>query len=294
MGKKNVEMPKTKTGQNNPKYVDALTEDKPLNGQNFVCLSFLSPEKILQQKEQFFFQEFIQSYDKETSIKRFSDFLGFVSYKYNLKIESLTDDLNEFLKEESSEIFKTSLADDYKSFLDRNEDKLQEEFDQNNNFQTSVRGIKIRGSFEELEEAKLRAELLRESDPYNQIYVGEVGKWMPWEPEYYKTGQVEYLEPELNTLMQEKDKQDKLAKNKFEERVKDAKKKAIEDNIQKAEKSGNVLTQNIDEQGNLVSIGNDNTTSNNLRKELFEGDNIRTKEFDKTHTDPMLEKITKK
>ena len=185
-------------------------------------------------------------------------------------------------------------TEDYKSFLDRNEDKLQEEFDQNNNFQTSVRGIKIRGSFEDLEEAKLRAEVLRESDPYNQIYVGEVGKWMPWEPEYYKTGQVEYLEPELNTLMQEKDKQDKLAKNKFEERVKDAKKKAIEDNIQKAEKSGNVLTQNIDEQGNLVSIGNDNTTSNNLRKELFEGDNIRTKEFDKTHTDPMLQKITKK
>ena len=142
--------------------------------------------------------------------------------------------------------------------------------------------------------SKLRAEVLRETDPFNEIYVGEVGKWMPWEPDYYKTGEVEYLEPELNTLMQEKNKQDKLAKNKFEERIKDAKKKAIEDNIQKAEESGNVLTQNIDDEGNLVSIGGDNITSNDLRKELFEGDNIRTKEFDKNNTDPMLDKIGKK
>lgn len=290
MGKKNVEMPKTKTGEINPKYIDALNEDKPLNGQNFVCLSFISPEKLLKQKEHFYFEEFIKNYDKETSIKRFMDFLGFLAYKYNLKIEKITDDLNEFLKEESSELFKTTFLDDYKSFLDRNEDKLQSEFDNNTNFQTSVRGIKIRGTFEELEEAKLRAELLRETDPYNQIYVGEVGKWMPWEPDYYKTGQVEYLEPELNALMQEKNKQDKLAKTNFDERVKDAKKKAIEDNIKKAQESGNVLTQNIDDEGNLVTIGGDNVTSSDLRKELFEGENIRTKEFDKLNVDPMLQK----
>ena len=28
----------------NPKYVDVLEEDKPLAGQKFVCVSFLSPE----------------------------------------------------------------------------------------------------------------------------------------------------------------------------------------------------------------------------------------------------------
>ena len=48
MGKKSVELPKTKTGKNNPKYVDVLSEDKPLNGQNFVCLSFISPEKTIE------------------------------------------------------------------------------------------------------------------------------------------------------------------------------------------------------------------------------------------------------
>ena len=30
----------------NPKYVDVLEEDKPIAGQKFTCLSFISPEKI--------------------------------------------------------------------------------------------------------------------------------------------------------------------------------------------------------------------------------------------------------
>ena len=33
--------------QNTPKYVDILEEDKPIAGQKFVCVSFVSPEKIL-------------------------------------------------------------------------------------------------------------------------------------------------------------------------------------------------------------------------------------------------------
>ena len=36
-------------------YTDLLDEDKPIAGQKFVCLSFVSPEKILKQKEIFFF-----------------------------------------------------------------------------------------------------------------------------------------------------------------------------------------------------------------------------------------------
>ena len=43
-------------GKPNPKYIDLLEEDKPLAGQKFVCVSFFSPEKILKQKEIFFFE----------------------------------------------------------------------------------------------------------------------------------------------------------------------------------------------------------------------------------------------
>ena len=42
-------------GKNNPKYVDLLEEDKNIAGQKFVCVSFCSPEKILKDKQLFFF-----------------------------------------------------------------------------------------------------------------------------------------------------------------------------------------------------------------------------------------------
>ena len=42
-------------GNANPSYVDLLDEDMPVAGQKFVCLSFISPEKILKQKELYFF-----------------------------------------------------------------------------------------------------------------------------------------------------------------------------------------------------------------------------------------------
>ena len=50
-------------GTENPKYVDLLEEDKPISGQKFVCLSFLSPEKILKDKKVFFFEEFLKHFD---------------------------------------------------------------------------------------------------------------------------------------------------------------------------------------------------------------------------------------
>ena len=40
---------------------DYLTVDTPLPGQNFVCLSFISPEKVLTQKQEFYLQKFFTS-----------------------------------------------------------------------------------------------------------------------------------------------------------------------------------------------------------------------------------------
>jgi hypothetical protein len=96
--------------------------------------------------------------------------------------------------------------------------------------------------------------MLRELDPNHDVFVGPVGLWMPWDPEAYKTGRVEYMEEELNQLHQEKIKNEAKAKQEFDNRVKETKRKAIEENIKLAEKSGNTLTQTIDEEGNLVGV----------------------------------------
>ena len=268
-------------GSVNTKYVDLLEEDKPISGQKFVCVSFVSPENILKQKNHFFFQEFLKHYDFSKSVQKFSQFLNFVAFKYNLDFDKVMEDLQEFIQSEKEEFPKNYISDEYKNFLDQNEDRLNDEFNKSYEFQTNVRGLKVRGSYSTQAEAEFRCKMLREVDPNHNVYVGPVGMWMPWEPEAYKTGRVEYLEDELNQLMSEKNKNEKAAKQEFEKRVLESKRKAIEENIKKAKESGNKLTQNINKDGNLVGLNNtientlglkDEVTSADIRKELFEGE----------------------
>ena len=272
-------------GKENPKYVDLLEEDKPIAGQKFVCVSFVSPENILKQKEIFFFEKFLKKWDLNKSMEKFVQFLNFVSFKYNMSFDDLSNDFKDFINEEKVNLAQTSMADEYKTFLDNSEEELEKSFNIEQNFQTSTRGLKIRGTYPSMEEAELRCKMLREVDPNHDVFVGPVGLWMPWEPEAYKTGRVEYMEEELNQLMHEKKKNEVNAKNTFDQRVKESKQKAIDENIKNAEKSGNTLTQTIDDKGNLIGINNINSQESSLkdndtisaadiRKELFEGENI--------------------
>jgi hypothetical protein len=274
-------------GKPNPKYVDALDEDKPIANQKFVCISFISPDKLIKQKEIFFFEEFLKNWDFHKLMDKSIQFINFMAFKYNLSFDELTKDFKEFVDEERVNLSKSNLTDDYKTYLDNHEEELQKKFDVLHQFQTNTRGVKVRGSYPSQEEAELRCKLLREIDPYGaDILVGEVGKWLAWDPESYKTGRVEYLEEELNQLMNDKKKNEAEAKTAFEQRVKEAKQQAIEDNKKKAEKSGNVLSQTIDEQGNLIGVNNasstqefalgepENISTADICAELFEGDNI--------------------
>jgi hypothetical protein len=82
-----------------------------------------------------------------------------------------------------------------------------------------------------------------------------------------------------------KSKNESNAKVAFEQRLKETKQKAIEENIKSAEKSGNILTQTIDDKGNLIGVNNVNTQEAALKEnenistadicmELFEGENV--------------------
>jgi len=186
-----------------------------------------------------------------------------------------------------------TIEDDFKNFLDEHEERLEKEFGEKHTFQTSIRGIKVRGVFPTQQEAELRCKMLRQNDPNHDVYVGPVGIWVPFHPEAYKTGRVEYMEETLNELMSEKKKNEDKAKDEFDARVKEAKEKAIEENKKKALESGNKLTQTINDNGDLVSVANMNTqeaamgenaTLEDVKNELFEGENIVTS----TNTDHGL------
>ena len=100
----------------------------------------------------------------------------------------------------------------------------------------------------------MKCKKLRETDPNHDIFVGPVGMWIPWDPDAYKTGRIEFMEEELNQLHHEKVKNEVKAKEEFDNRVKEAKRKAIEENVRKARESGNALTQKLDENGELVGV----------------------------------------
>ena len=273
----------------NKEYVDLLDEDKPISGQKYVCLSFISPEDHIRNKNLFYFEKFLANFEFKKTFEKYTQFLNFLSYKYSLDFNKLTKDMEEFVEEEKEKLFMTTLDDEYKSFIDIKEEELQKEYNRLHQFQTNTRGIKVRGVFGSQEEAEMRCKLLREADPNHDVYVGGVGIWMPFHPEAYKTGRVEYLEKDLNELMAQKKKNDEISKEQFKERVKESKRKAIQENIAKAEKEGNKLMQTIDEEGNLINadrmdipgknllFGNgdtDDLSTADLRKELFDADDV--------------------
>lgn len=277
-------------GKKNEKYIDLCDEDPPIAGQKFACMSFVSPEKILKKREVYLFDQFMKQWEFSKSMERYFEFIHFIAYKYNLNVSNLIDDFNDFVKEESDKLKKSGIEDDYKNFIDKQEDKLNDKFNREHAFQTSVRGLKIRGVYPSQEEAEMRCKKMREQDPNHDIYVGPVGIWIPWDPDAYKTGRVEHLEEELNALHKEKIKNEELAKKEFEERIRETKKKAILENIEKAKKSGNVLTQTMDEEGNLVGVKEKidfeerevaDTESTNLHNELVYKNAIKKLEENK-------------
>jgi hypothetical protein len=279
------------------KHIDLLDEDKPIAEQKFVCLSFVSPEKIIKQKEMFMFENFVKQYNFNKSAQLLTQYSNFVAYKYGLNSDEVMEDMKEFAKSETEKMHE-SVEDDFKNFMDSNERELEETFSKEHEFQTSVRGIKVRGVFPSQQEAELRCKMLREVDPNHDVYVGPVGLWVPFHPEAYKTGRVEYLEKELNDLMHEKEKNESKAKEEFDHRVKKSKLEAMQKNQEMAAEHGNKLTQTINEKGDLVSIENMNSLEKNLgvnatiediQKELFEGDNIVTEK----NSDHGLSSITK-
>jgi hypothetical protein len=277
-------------------HIDLLDEDKPIAEQKFVCLSFVSPEKILKEKNLYFFEKFVEQYNFNKQAELLTKFSNYLSFKYELNTEEVMNDLKDFSTIEKDSMYE-NIHDDYKNFMDKNEEKYETQFNKEHEFQTSVRGLKVRGVFPTQEEAEMRCKMLRQIDPNHDVYVGPVGLWVPFHPDAYKTGRVEYLEKELNQLMHEKNQNEEQAKLQFDKRVKESKLKAISENMEKAKEHGNKLTQTINEDGELVGTDEGSTLEKKLgvnasideiKKELFEGDNIVTGE-----TDHGLSELTK-
>jgi len=65
----------------------------------------------------------------------------------------------------------------------------------------SLRGLKIRGVYATEDEANNRCAELQKVDPNFHVFVGQVGKWLPWDPDPTSQTDQVYREKELNDLM---------------------------------------------------------------------------------------------
>lgn len=181
--------------------VDYLDEDPEVPTQKYCIVSFLSSEKIVKQKEQYFFQKFTEWKDYDWKMKGQEHFLVYIAKKYNLKIDDVLADHLEFEKVHKAEVQKTDIYEQFQVFLLKHEKMLQEQFDHDVGFATNVRGVKLRRSFPSAEEAQVFAQALRRRYPKDNIYIGKVGAWLPWDPSEHLMGDVDYAERDLNEIM---------------------------------------------------------------------------------------------
>jgi hypothetical protein len=121
--------------------VDYLDEDPEIPTQRYCLVSFISPEKVIQDKNRFFFKRFMQYMDYDWKVKGMEHFMAFLSKKYGLKIDDLLADAAEFAKVRDKEIRETDLEEQYQVFLLKHEKETQEKYDQAVDFKTNVRGV---------------------------------------------------------------------------------------------------------------------------------------------------------
>ena len=104
----------------------------------------------------------------------------------------------------------------------KKEKEVQNEYDEKVGFRTNVRGVKIRRIFANLEECQTYAKVLQRKYPRDNLYIGKVGCWLPWDPSEHVMPEVEYAEKELNELMR-KYKENETNRDIFFEEEKHAK-----------------------------------------------------------------------
>lgn len=215
-----------------------LESDEEIRGQKYVCLSFLTPNRgLLRNKDLFFFSKFLEHYALDYKIRATESFvmaklrdiqtaLSDVTLDLtNAEVEDIAAarersvervtkareelarvtaaDLEAHVKANMSDFRESTIVEDYEKYMLVNREKLEDEFHKANNFQTTMHGLKVRGVYSTQEQAVARAKALHKKDPYFNVYVADVGEWLPWDPDPEQVPESEYQNQELNKLMKQ-------------------------------------------------------------------------------------------
>jgi hypothetical protein len=215
---------------------DFLEVDSKIPGQNYVCLSFVSPEKILKQKE----------------VYNVTKFLEFIFTDEDL----FATNARERMLNKTQKIDYDSVKTLYEDWKYTRTETLETEFHELNDHKTSMRGLKVRGTYDSYKEASVRANILRKKDPSFNVFVGQVGYWLPWDPECESVPEQEYQEGMLNDLVKKyKDNlnnRDDLYEQVKTEKIEKAKKEVNEK--KEVLKAQNEMAVNMDNSEDVKNI----------------------------------------
>lgn len=65
----------------------------------------------------------------------------------------------------------------------------------------NIRGLKIRGVYPTESQARAACDKLKQKDKYFDVFVGEVGKWLPWNPSTKQIKEIKYRNNKLEKIM---------------------------------------------------------------------------------------------
>ena len=254
---------------------DFLEVDQRINGQNFVCLSFVSPEKILKKKETFFTSKFI-------------------NYLINSEDRNIVELRESWSKKEVLNTYQNTDTL-YNDWIYSRRDAIEKEFFELNDFQTTVRGLKVRGVYDTEKEATTRANILHKRDPNFHVFVAQVGYWLPWDPSDEDAIESEYQENHLNNLVKkykenffEQEKNEKIRKAREDARLK---REALLEKQQQDEKLENPNPNpNLNNEDGLNKINELRTIVDESDKLFY--DNLSAEKNQESATEQIQESAT--
>lgn len=209
--------------------IDYLEVDKPIPGQNYVCMSFVSPEKVLEDKNLFYTKQFLNS----------------------LNIE-LPENKN--------------ISEEFESYFYQHKDRLDKEYSETHDNITSIRGLKIRGVYDTRKEAEIRAKVLQKLDKSFHVYVGQVGYWLPWDPEPDQVQEQEYYEKELNNLVSSYKDNEMERDMYYQEQINKRKEEIRKENEER--KKQNLRENTNMSQDDIIDTIMNSDTHNDLKKQF--------------------------
>jgi len=153
---------------------------------------------------------------------------------------------------------------------------------------TSLSGIKIRGVFASYDEGCEYAKKVQSIDPYFNVFVGEMGKWLPFDPnpdsEVVKDS--EYANVQLNQMMKAYMENQEKAKVYHEQRKAEMVRKNIVDNLA-------TRSENLEEVMTKLKKAKTSEEKSGLEQSVKSiEDQIKKMEEKKTDLDKQLDDIT--